>query len=234
MGSFVDVQGTTALLDTFSPAPDRWDVCVVEAIHECCIRVRAVDRVHPYPFFYPGAPELVVAEWLPLDSPRLRPYLSEIARPDPARAVCGDLVDFCRADGRWQVGEVLAHVGSAIWVQEIDHYASSDAKHRRRGWIDAHGGRFARYRSHAPDRHLAIDTTVEILTPEHRLPPDRGLPFAEIDDTVPAMDIVPVPAGDQKNGGMYACILARCGYKTVCLPAISAHGDRHPLNPDTQ
>jgi hypothetical protein len=82
-GSLLDARGVTAGLNMHWPAQERWDVCEVLEVDEIAVHLQPVDRLHPYPFFYPNfAPRTAwVAFTTNRKTTRLAPYLSQVARP---------------------------------------------------------------------------------------------------------------------------------------------------------
>lgn len=107
----------------FHPASQRWDVCEVLAITIWAVHVRAVDRVHPYPYLYPNFKK--ASEWISLTSPRLKPYLSRVTRPEPRIARKYDLVDvFDKRMNVWRCAEVCSNITMALWILYIDDYKS--------------------------------------------------------------------------------------------------------------
>lgn len=152
VGMMLDVCGTTETLNMFVPAPRRWDLCrVVSILDDKQIIVSAVDRVHPYPYLYPDqrmfSPRTAVA----LASGDLAPPLSMVRRPEPRNVVDMDLIDFYDHDReRWEVAEVQANIGSALWLLLVDRYKSAEDKDSHRIWLHADIHRTRRYRG-APD-----------------------------------------------------------------------------------
>lgn len=142
VGDFVDVQGTAAHLNMFVDASLRWELCRIIDINTLSgcsfdsplLLVETVDRVHPYPYLYPGLHIYRAQRWLKMDQIQLP--LSRSNQNETENVKEYDLVDVQNeSTGEWKVAEVAANIGTSLWILFVDEYKDQNHKETLRKWI---------------------------------------------------------------------------------------------------